>query len=67
MKTKKMSEKKRAKKAREEIKGDIADNTIKINVKDKPLSKEILQKMNAYWRAANYLSVGRFISTTIRC
>ena len=24
-----------------------------------PLSKELLQKMNAYWRAANYLSVGQ--------
>ena len=27
--------------------------------KYKPLSKEILSKMNAYWRAANYLSVGQ--------
>jgi xylulose-5-phosphate/fructose-6-phosphate phosphoketolase len=25
----------------------------------KPLSPELLQKMNAYWRAANYLSVGQ--------
>jgi len=25
----------------------------------KPLSSELLQKMNAYWRAANYLSVGQ--------
>jgi xylulose-5-phosphate/fructose-6-phosphate phosphoketolase len=25
----------------------------------KPLSNELLQKMNAYWRAANYLSVGQ--------
>jgi len=25
-----------------------------------------LRKMDAYWRAANYLSVGKFISTTIR-
>ena len=24
-----------------------------------PLSKDLLQKMNAYWRAANYLSVGQ--------
>lgn len=30
-----------------------------MNVKDKPLSQELLQKMNAYWRAANYLSVGQ--------
>jgi xylulose-5-phosphate/fructose-6-phosphate phosphoketolase len=26
---------------------------------DEPLSPELLQKMNAYWRAANYLSVGQ--------
>jgi xylulose-5-phosphate/fructose-6-phosphate phosphoketolase len=26
---------------------------------NKPLSPELLQKMNAYWRAANYLSVGQ--------
>ena len=26
---------------------------------NKPLSSELLQKMNAYWRAANYLSVGQ--------
>ena len=24
-----------------------------------PLSAQLLQKMNAYWRAANYLSVGQ--------
>ena len=26
---------------------------------DKPLSPDVLRKMNAYWRAANYLSVGQ--------
>lgn len=26
---------------------------------DKPLSPELMQKMDAYWRAANYLSVGQ--------
>jgi xylulose-5-phosphate/fructose-6-phosphate phosphoketolase len=26
---------------------------------EKPLKQELLQKMNAYWRAANYLSVGQ--------
>ena len=31
----------------------------KINPTDKPLSAELLRKMNAYWRAANYLSVGQ--------
>jgi len=25
----------------------------------KPLSPDMLKKMNAYWRAANYLSVGQ--------
>ena len=24
-----------------------------------PLSPDLLEKMNAYWRAANYLSVGQ--------
>ncbi|BCA64365.1 phosphoketolase (plasmid) [Sphingomonas sp. HMP9] len=28
-------------------------------VKDRPLSKDILRRMDAYWRAANYLSVGQ--------
>ena len=26
---------------------------------NEPLSSELLAKMNAYWRAANYLSVGQ--------
>jgi len=26
---------------------------------NKPLSQDIVQKMDAYWRAANYLSVGQ--------
>jgi xylulose-5-phosphate/fructose-6-phosphate phosphoketolase len=33
--------------------------TKKTNSTDKPLSPELLRKMNAYWRAANYLSVGQ--------
>ena len=28
-------------------------------IKKNPLSKEMLGKINAYWRAANYLSVGQ--------
>jgi xylulose-5-phosphate/fructose-6-phosphate phosphoketolase len=32
--------------------------TKKINLADKPLSPDLLRKMNSYWRAANYLSVG---------
>ncbi len=34
-------------------------NTRKANVKDKPLAPDFLYKLNAYWRAANYLSVGQ--------
>jgi xylulose-5-phosphate/fructose-6-phosphate phosphoketolase len=30
-----------------------------MKVTDKPLTPELLAKMNAYWRAANYLSVGQ--------
>src|SRR5258708_33996573 len=30
-----------------------------ISVSNQPLSPEELRKMNAYWRAANYLSVGQ--------
>ena len=33
--------------------------TIEINPADELLSPELLEKMNAYWRAANYLSVGQ--------
>ena len=31
----------------------------KISLAEKPLSPDLLWKMNAYWRAANYLSVGQ--------
>ena len=31
----------------------------KISLEAKPLAPELLRKMNAYWRAANYLSVGQ--------
>ena len=41
--------------------------TEKMNITDKPLSPDLLRKMNAYWRAANYSRSGRFIFTTIRC
>ncbi|HTB26952.1 MAG TPA: phosphoketolase family protein [Puia sp.] len=33
--------------------------TVKINPADESLSAELLDNMNAYWRAANYLSVGQ--------
>lgn len=59
MKTKKVSEKKLVKEVREGFKENIVTKTKKMDVKDKPLSQKLLQKMNAYWRAANYLSVGQ--------
>src|SRR5918992_5042047 len=34
---------------------------------DRPLSSELLAKMDAYWRAANYLSVGQSTCMTTRC
>jgi xylulose-5-phosphate/fructose-6-phosphate phosphoketolase len=33
--------------------------TVKLSSTSKPLSEEELRKMNAYWRTANYLSVGQ--------
>jgi xylulose-5-phosphate/fructose-6-phosphate phosphoketolase len=33
--------------------------TRETDIKNKPLSPDLLQKMNAYWRAANYLSAGQ--------
>ncbi len=32
---------------------------VRPSVSNQPLSQEELRKMNAYWRAANYLSVGQ--------
>ncbi|MGV8093499.1 MAG: phosphoketolase [Mangrovibacterium sp.] len=47
MKTKKASEK------------NTVTKTEKKTTKKKPLPKELLKKIDAYWRAANYLSVGQ--------
>ena len=38
---------------------NVAITKEKMNKTDKPLSPDLLRKMNAYWRAANYLSVGQ--------
>ena len=38
-----------------------------LSVSNQPLSQEELRKMNAYWRAANYLSVGQIYLYAIRC
>ena len=40
-------------------KENVVVETEKRNKTDQPLSPELLSKMNAYWRAANYLSVGQ--------
>src|SRR5262249_57427315 len=36
-----------------------AQRTIRSTTKDAPLSREELNKINAYWRPAHYLSVGQ--------
>jgi xylulose-5-phosphate/fructose-6-phosphate phosphoketolase len=57
MGTKKVPEKGKDVKSRYE--SDILAKTKMMDKKDEPLSHELLRKMNAYWRAANYLSVGQ--------
>jgi Phosphoketolase len=59
MKTKKVSEKKKIKLVKKGFEVAIVTKPGKMDLKEKPLSHELLQKMNAYWRAANYLSVGQ--------
>jgi len=59
MKTKKVSEKKLVKEVKEGFEDNIAAKAKKSDAKDKPLPPELLRKMNAYWLAANYLSVGQ--------
>ncbi|MGB8334784.1 MAG: hypothetical protein WCE56_09845, partial [Desulfobacterales bacterium] len=46
-------------KVKKEDKENSAVETEKKNKTGKPLSPDLLRKMNAYWRAANYLSVGQ--------
>jgi xylulose-5-phosphate/fructose-6-phosphate phosphoketolase len=59
MKTKKMSDKNIAKEVKKGFEENISVETEKMKATDKPLSPDLLRKMNAYWRAANYLSVGQ--------
>ena len=59
MKTKKVSEKKIVMKGEKGCKENFAVKKKKKDVTAKPLSPALLRKMNAYWRAANYLSVGQ--------
>jgi hypothetical protein len=62
MKTNKVSEKKIVKEVRKGFKENIVPKNKKKDKKDKPLSADLLRKINAYWRAANYLSVGQISS-----
>ncbi len=41
------------------LKRNMIVKSDQMNVTDEPLTPELLGKMNAYWRAANYLSVGQ--------
>jgi len=59
MKTRKLSEKDIVMKVRKGFEENIAVKTEKMTKTAKPLSPDLLRKMNAYWRAANYLSVGQ--------
>jgi hypothetical protein len=46
-------------KVKTKVRENIAVDTKKMNKTDKLLSPDLLRKMNAYWRAANHLSVGQ--------
>ncbi len=59
MKTKKMSEKNIVTKVKKGFEENFALRAEKMKVPDNPLPPDLLRKMNAYWRAANYLSVGQ--------
>src|SRR5208283_731468 len=48
-----------AMKVKNGIKKHITVEAEKMNKADRPLSPDLLRKMHAYWRAANYLSVGQ--------
>jgi len=59
MKTKKVSEKNIVIKVKKGFEKNIVVKKGKKNKNNKPLSSDLLRKINAYWRAANYLSVGQ--------
>jgi xylulose-5-phosphate/fructose-6-phosphate phosphoketolase len=59
MKTKKMSEKNIVSEVKKGFEENIVVKTEKMSKMARPLSPDLLRKMNAYWRAANYLSVGQ--------
>jgi len=57
--TKRASEKKKDKLVKKGFEVAIVTKPKMMDIKGNPLSHALLQKMNAYWRAANYLSVGQ--------
>ncbi len=59
MKTKKVFEKNNVIEVKKGFKENIVVKEEKKNKNDIPLSPNLLRKINAYWRAANYLSVGQ--------
>jgi len=59
MKVKKASGRSIAMKVKDEVKENGASKTEKLNKSESRLSPDLLRKINAYWRAANYLSVGQ--------
>jgi xylulose-5-phosphate/fructose-6-phosphate phosphoketolase len=46
-------------KVKNEVEVNIAVDSATVNNSDRLLSPDLRRKMNAYWRAANYLSVGQ--------
>ena len=54
-----MTDMKAVNEANEKLGKEIVSRKHNMDMKDKPLPHKLLQKMNAYWRAANYLSVGQ--------
>ncbi len=59
MKVKEVSKKNLVVNVKKGFEENFAVKKKKMNVTANPLSPEQLRKMNAYWRAANYLSVGQ--------
>lgn len=59
MKNKNSSNKKLIKEVNETFEENFSPKNKKEILSDKPLSKDLLEKMNRYWNAANYLSVGQ--------
>ncbi|HUI45396.1 MAG TPA: phosphoketolase family protein [Nitrospirota bacterium] len=59
MKTKKVSKTNIVRTLKRGFEENFAVKTEKMTVARKPLSLDLLRRINAYWRAANYLSVGQ--------